>query len=140
MTSLLRNGIAGFALAVLLGQAAAQNGIGNAQVDPGKGAVAPAAQPNPGKGAVAPAAQLQLTPEQKVIVGAVRPAEAKVKVSGNVPVVVGAEVPPATELYFLPDDALTSAPEAKGIKYTVAQNRVVLVDPTRMRVVDVIPP
>jgi Protein of unknown function (DUF1236) len=70
----------------------------------------------------------------------VRPAEAKVKASGNVPVVVGAEVPPATELYFLPDDALASAPEAKGIKYTVAQNRVVLVDPTRMRVVDVIPP
>jgi hypothetical protein len=95
----------------------------------------------PGKGAVAPAAQLQLTPEQKVaIVGAVRPAEAKVKTSGNIPVVVGAEVPPATELYFLPDDALASAPEAKGIEYTVAQNRVVLVDPTRMRVVEVIPP
>ena len=128
MTSLLRSGMPGVALAILLGQAAAQNGVGNPQIDPGKGAVAPAAQ-------------LQLTPEQKVaIAGAVRPAEAKVKASGNVPVVVGAEVPPATELYFLPDDALASAPEAKGIKYTVAQNRVVLVDPTRMRVVDVIPP
>jgi hypothetical protein len=129
MSFLSRSGMVGVALAILVGQAAAQNGIGSApRVDPGKGAVAPAAQ-------------LQLTPEQKVaIVGAVRPTEAKVKASGNVPVVVGAEVPPATELYFLPDDALASAPEAKGIKYTVAQNRVVLVDPTRMRVVEVIPP
>jgi hypothetical protein len=130
MTSLprgeiLRSGMAAAALAILLGQAAAQNGT--TRVDPGKGAVAPAAQ-------------LELTPEQKTaIVGAVRPAEAKVKAPGNVPAVVGAEVPPSTELYFLPDDALASAPEAKGMKYTVAQNRVVLVDPTRMRVVEVIP-
>jgi Protein of unknown function (DUF1236) len=125
---LLRSGIAAVALAILLGDAAAQNGIGTPGVDPGKGAVAPAAQ-------------LQLTPEQKAaIVGAVRPVEWKVKAAGNVPAVVGADVPPATELYFLPDDALASAPEAKGIKYTVAQNRVVLVDPTRMRVVEVIPP
>jgi Protein of unknown function (DUF1236) len=133
MTSLprleiLRGGMAAFALAILLGQAAAQNGTGNPRVDAGKGAVAPAAQ-------------LQLTPAQKAaIVGAVRPAEGKVKAAGNVPAVVGAEVPPATELYFLPDDALASAPEAKGIKYTVAQNQVVLVDPTRMRVVEVLPP
>jgi len=125
---ILRSGMAAVALVILIGHAAAQNGIGAPRIDPGKGAVAPAAQ-------------LQLTPEQKTaIAGAVRPAEAKVKAPGNVPAVVGAEVPPATELYFLPDDALASAPEAKGIKYTVAQNRVVLVDPTRMRVVEVIPP
>jgi Protein of unknown function (DUF1236) len=124
-SEILRSGMAAVALAVLLGHAAAQN----------------APRLDPGKGAVAPAAQLQLTPEQKAaIVGAVRPVEGKVKAAGNVPVVVGAEVPPATELYFLPDDALASAPEAKGVKYTVAQNRVVLVDPTRMRVVEVLPP
>jgi hypothetical protein len=69
----------------------------------------------------------------------VRPADAKVKAPGNVPAAVGAQVPPATELYFLPDNALATVPEVKGIKYTVAQNRVVLVDPTTMRVVDVIP-
>ena len=51
---------------------------------------------------------------------------------------IGAQVPPVTELYFLPDNALATAPEAKGVKYTAAQNRVVLVDPTTMRVVDVI--
>jgi hypothetical protein len=127
-SEILRSGLAAIALAILLGQAVAQNDIGTPRIDPGKGAVAPASQ-------------LQLTPEQKAaIVGAVRPVEAKVKAAGNVPAVVGAEVPPSTELYFLPDDALASAPEAKGIKYTVAQNRVVLVDPTRMRVVEVLPP
>jgi len=123
MTSLLRVGIAGLALAIQVGQAAAQSGFGTEppRVDPRKGTVAPAAQ-------------LQLTAEQKVaIFGAVRSANVKVSASGNVPPVVGAEVPPVTELYFLPDDALTSAPEAKGVKYTVTQNRVVLVDPTRMR-------
>jgi hypothetical protein len=57
-----------------------------------------------------------------------------------VPATVGGQVPPATELYFLPDNAIAAAPEAKAIKYTVAKNRVVLVDPTTMRVVDVIPP
>ena len=122
----IRNGIVGLALVGLLGQAAAQvNSLGNEPIDP----------------TVAPAAQLALTPEQKtVIFDAVRPSEAKVKAPGNVPATVGAQVPPATELYFLPDRALATAPEAKAIKYTVAQNRVVLVDPTTMRVVDVIPP
>ena len=127
----IRNGIVGLALVGLLGQAAAQvNSLGN---EP----------PNvdPLRGAVAPAAQLALTPEQKtVIFYAVRPTDAKARAPGNVPATVGAQVPPATELYFLPDRALATAPEAKAIKYTVAQNRVVLVDPTTMRVVDVIPP
>jgi hypothetical protein len=92
------------------------------------------------RGVIAPAGQLQLTPEQKtVIYNAVRPTDGKVNAPGNVPATVGAEVPPATELYFLPDGALATAPEAKAIKYTVAQNRVVLVDPTTMRVVEVIP-
>jgi hypothetical protein len=92
------------------------------------------------RGAIAPAAELHLTPEQRLaIFNAVRPGDGRVKAPGNVPVTVGAQVPPATELYFLPDSALATAPEAKSIKYTVAQNRVVLVDPTMMRVVDVIP-
>jgi hypothetical protein len=123
----VHSGIVGLALVALIGQAAAQ---GNE-----------AQNVDPRRGTVAPAAQLALTPEQKTaIFDAVRPAEAKVKAPGNVPATVGAQVPPATELYFLPDRALATAPEAKATKYTVAQNRVVLVDPTTMRVVDVIPP
>jgi uncharacterized protein DUF1236 len=92
-----------------------------------------------GPGGSAGGAVLELGGPPSYGVDPVRPAEGKVKAPGNIPATVGADVPPATELYFLPDGALATAPEAKGIKYTVAQNRVVLVDPTTMRVVDVNP-
>jgi hypothetical protein len=51
---------------------------------------------------------------------------------------IGAPVPPSLELYLLPDRALSAIPEAKIVKYTVVDNKIVLVDPTNMRVVDVI--
>jgi Protein of unknown function (DUF1236) len=54
--------------------------------------------------------------------------------------VIGADVPPMIELYTLPDDALAAVPAAKLYKYTVVENKVVVVDPTRMRVIDVIGP
>lgn len=54
--------------------------------------------------------------------------------------VVGADVPPMIQLYTLPDDAVADIPAAKLYEYTMVQNRVVLVDPTRMRVIDVIDP
>jgi hypothetical protein len=127
----VRNAMIGVVLVALIGPAAAQLAPSPGDERPGVDAR---------RGVVAPAAQIQLTPEQKAaIFDAVRPADGKVKAPGNVPATVGAQVPPATELYFLPDDALATIPEAKGIKYTVAQHRVVLVDPTTMRVVEVIP-
>jgi hypothetical protein len=130
MTSVF-SGVLGLALIAFVEQAAAQ-------VPTDFGTDPP--RVDPGRGAVPPAAELRLTPEQKMAIGnAVRMSDAKVKGPDNVPATVGAEVPPVTELYFLPDKALTSAPEAKAIKYTVTKNRVVLVDPTTMRVVEVIP-
>jgi len=54
--------------------------------------------------------------------------------------VIGADVPPMIELYMLPDDAVAGAPAAKIYKYTMVDNKVLLVDPTKMRVVDVIGP
>jgi Protein of unknown function (DUF1236) len=54
--------------------------------------------------------------------------------------VAGADVPPMIELYTLPDDAVADVPAAKMYKYTMVENKVVLVDPTRMRVIDVIGP
>jgi hypothetical protein len=54
--------------------------------------------------------------------------------------VVGSDVPPMIELYALPDDTLTEVPEAKLYKYTMLENKVVVVDPIRMRVIDVIGP
>lgn len=52
--------------------------------------------------------------------------------------VIGADVPPMIELYTLPDGALASVPGAKLYKYTMVEKKVVIVDPTRMRVIDVI--
>jgi uncharacterized protein DUF1236 len=54
--------------------------------------------------------------------------------------VVGGDVPAMIELYTLPDEAVTGVPAAKLYKYTMVENKVVLVDPTKMRVVDVIGP
>jgi hypothetical protein len=54
--------------------------------------------------------------------------------------VIGGDVPPMIELYSLPDDAIASVPAAKIYKYTMVQNKVVVVDPTKMRVIDVIGP
>ena len=54
--------------------------------------------------------------------------------------VVGADVPPMIELYALPDDATAVVPAAKLYKYTMVDDKVVVVDPTKMRIVDVIGP
>lgn len=93
-------------------------------------------------GAVAPASDLRLTAEQKVAifqaVQAVKDAGSKTAPTGRVQATVGAQVTPTLELYVLPEPALAVVPEAKGVKYTLVKNQVVLVDPTTMRVVEVI--
>jgi len=84
--------------------------------------------------------KLLLTPEQRVaIYQEVSKDKSKVAPKDFSPV-VGADVPPMIELYMLPDDATASVPAAKLYKYTMVENKVVLVDPTKMRVVDVIGP
>src|SRR5215471_12362884 len=86
------------------------------------------------------AAQVQLDAKQRAaIVAAAR--DAKNPPPGHsFSISVGAQVPPSIELYFLPAAALSQAPEARALKYTTVQNQVVLVDPTNMRIVDVIRP
>jgi hypothetical protein len=49
-------------------------------------------------------------------------------------------VPPMIELYMLPDETVAGVPAAKLYKYTMVEGKVVLVDPTKMRIVDVIEP
>jgi hypothetical protein len=56
------------------------------------------------------------------------------------PVAVGGDVPPMIELYSLPDEAVASNAAAKFYEYTMVQNEVVLVDPTKMRIVATIDP
>jgi hypothetical protein len=93
----------------------------------------------PPAGTIAPASQIVLTPEQKLaIFNAVNSAASKVTAPANTPATVGAQVPPEIQLATLPDNALAAVPEAKGMRYALVQDQVVIVDPTTMRVVDVI--
>jgi hypothetical protein len=88
---------------------------------------------------VDPARQLQLSDTQKTaIIDAVRQDGNKTPPAIDFSLAVGSSVPPSIELYILPDRALAQVPDAKTVKYTMVQNDVVLVDPTTMRVVDVL--
>jgi hypothetical protein len=84
--------------------------------------------------------KLVLTAAQRsAIYSAVSTAKNK-KAPIQFPAVVGADVPPMIELYPLPDDAVADNSAAKFYEYTVVQDQVVLVDPTKMRVIDIIGP
>jgi len=98
--------------------------------------------PSTSLGTADPAAPLALTPAEKTaILNAVRQDQAKpdAKMPPNSPpVAVGVQLPPSIALRILPDAALAQAPAAKTVQYTLIGNQVVLVDPTNMRVVDII--
>ena len=86
------------------------------------------------------APKLQLTAAQRsAIYQAVSQDRGKVAPS-RFPTTVGGEVPPMIELYMLPDDIVANNPVTKLYKFTRVEDRVVLVDPTNMRVVAVIGP
>jgi len=86
------------------------------------------------------AAKLELTAAQRsAIYQAVSGDKSKVAPS-RFPTTVGAEVPPMIELYMLPDDILANNPATKLYRFTKVEDRVVLVDPTKMGVVAVIGP
>ena len=99
------------------------------------------APPSASLGVADPAAPLSLTlAERAAILDAVR--QDSQKPNGKMPpdsaVSVGVQLPPSIALRILPDAALAQAPAAKTVQYTLIGNRVVLVDPTNMRVVDII--
>jgi hypothetical protein len=99
------------------------------------------APPSVSLGAADPTAPLRLTATEKTaILDAVRQDTAKPNPNAplNSPVSIGVQLPPSIALRILPDAALAQAPAAKTVQYTVIENRVVLVDPTNMRVVDII--
>jgi hypothetical protein len=90
-------------------------------------------------GAAPPAIQVELSPPQRTaILNAVEAEKRSIQPPADLRPSIGAQVPPSMELHMLPDQALAAAPNAKGFKYTVVQKQVVLVDPTTLRVVDVI--
>lgn len=97
------------------------------------------AMPSTGGVSIVPTQPAPLTADQKqAIARAVAQADRKVTVPPAVDARVGAELPASMELYMLPDLALADIPEAKPYRYTVVDSRVVLVDPTTMRVVEVL--
>ena len=102
-------------------------------VGPSAAQVGPSRQPQ-----TSGTAQIQLDAAQRAaIVTAVR--DVRIAPPGHsFNISVGAQVPPSIELNYLPVAALSQAPEARALKYTLVQNQVVLVDPTNMRIVDVI--
>jgi hypothetical protein len=84
---------------------------------------------------------LSLTPQQRAtIYQTVSRERDKVRTPPpvNMKVWVGAQLPASTELYILPDDIGAAVPETKFYRYTIVQNQVVIVDPTTMKVVDII--
>jgi hypothetical protein len=84
--------------------------------------------------------KLELTAAQRnAIYAAVSKDRSKVSPQ-RFPAVIGAEVPPMINLYALPDDIVSSNPAAKLYQCTMVDDKVVLVDTTRMRVVDTIGP
>ncbi|HWF96856.1 MAG TPA: DUF1236 domain-containing protein [Xanthobacteraceae bacterium] len=100
-----------------------------------------ATPPSASLGAADPTAPLALTPAEKTaILNAVRQDSQKPngKMPVNAPVSVGVQLPPSIALRILPDAALAQAPAAKTVQYTLIGNQVVLVDPTNMRVVEII--
>jgi hypothetical protein len=107
-------------------------------------ALAPAtaqAPPSGSLGVADPAAPLALTAaERTAILDAVRRDSPKPnsKMPPDSAVSIGVQLPPSIALRILPDAALAQAPAAKTVQYTLIGNRVVLVDPTNMRVVDII--
>jgi Protein of unknown function (DUF1236) len=84
--------------------------------------------------------KLVLTPAQRrAIYAAAAKDRSKTAKTGFAPK-IGADVPPMLELNPLPDEITADNQSAKFFEYTIVQDKVVLVDPTRMRVVDVIGP
>lgn len=92
-----------------------------------------------GRGDINPT-QWRLTETQKsAIAAAVKRDNKAAEPSVSFVASVGAPVPPAIELYLLPDAILSDVPAVRSVKYTVMKNQLILVDPTNMRVVDIIP-
>ena len=87
-------------------------------------------------GAMRPIAALTATQERAIYDVVIR--QRVRNPTTKVPVAVGAAVPEAVELDQLPNQADPGSAWVTDLKYAVVEDDIVLVDPIRMRVVDVI--
>ena len=130
MKTLIRNGATVLALLAGVGIAAAQSPMPPAGSAPAQRAPAASSQNS---------AALQLSAAQKTaIFQSVTKEKVKTPPPANMQVSVGAQIPASIELYPLPANIVSEVPATKAFKYTVAQNQVVIVDPTNMKVVEII--
>ena len=86
-----------------------------------------------------PSSNFELTPAQRYAIYQ-EVHKGSSKAPSRVATDVGADVPPIIDLYTLPDNILATNPETQPYKFTEVDDRVVLVDPTKMRVIAVIGP
>lgn len=86
------------------------------------------------------AQKLVLTPAQRDAIYAALSKDKSKAATKPFAAVAGADVPPTMVLYPLSEEAVAGAPAAKFYQYILVSNQVVLVDPTKMRVIAVIGP
>jgi hypothetical protein len=79
-----------------------------------------------------------ISPEQRTVIYATVTKEKRPPLKTDGTVAVGSELPASVELYTLPDSLLTTIPATKEYKYAMWNSQVVLVDPTSMKVVELI--
>lgn len=129
MNSQIRNGAIVLALLASVGFASAQSSTSPMSSSPAAKS----------QDTMKQSGSLQLSAKQKTaIFQSVTKEKVKSPPPANLQVSVGAQVPASIELYPLPANVVSEVPAAKSYKYTVAQNQVVIVDPTSMKIVDVI--
>jgi hypothetical protein len=87
-------------------------------------------------GALAPL--LALTPLQRSAIYNAVMQQHTASTSREIAATIGAPVPPSAALRDLPDQAALGGDMASLLKYAMVEDDVVVVDPIRMRVVDVI--
>jgi hypothetical protein len=99
--------------------------------------------PTPAPGALSAPAPLttpiDLTPQQRSrLYQAVIQEKVRTPPPADAVLTVGAQLPGSVELYLLPDTIAAELPAAKQYKYTVWKDQVLLVDPTNLKVVEII--
>jgi uncharacterized protein DUF1236 len=105
--------------------------------------IAAAQQPGPMTGTSSTATtstELQLTPQQRASIydSVTKQKMTRTPPPANLHVAVGGDLPASMELYDLPPNIAADIPATKLYKYTMVQNQVVIVDPTKMKVIDII--
>jgi len=82
---------------------------------------------------------IQLTPAQRTQVyqNVIKDRDATPAPAG-IPLRIGAKLPATVELNELPDNVAAQVPSVSRYKFVVAQNQVVLVDPSTKEVVEII--